>query len=534
MTRFSLLLIFFTALFISACNSTLETPQSPKLSQYTLIKENCTHVRLTPGIFIHDSVDEECRSFLLRLEKANDAEYKLHRFREKNPNSDLSRESTYIMLKKDANRQHRKTEVEYKKLSKELNDVSLDAIKHDELSDVDLTLTFVETHFTKAHYDYYSTQDSEYQEKSVYLIFEKKYTKKLINKGLVYLSKGDKRSALKTFKTAAKMRSSQAQYLVAIIYEAKNVDKAIAWHTKALKHGTKGSRINLARLHLRKHEPKISQKFYVEAAEEGDAYAQFLLYQQYHKTDNPKANAKALSWLKKSANNNFAPAANAYGMTLLKNAETEKALPWLIQASDHGLLTATEALGLLYYTQKEYDQALVCLQQVNTIKAKQTLAKMYEGSLGVNLDYYKAYMLYKDALKLGAKSSEKDVKRLARLTTSKEKAHYEAAKRKQRERTKKRRLEYGEKPILRNLRSAGTKIRLQGLVSLPLESSQGFIVTAADGKQFYVIDSAQAAHISQFQYVDISAKATANAISISSDNGLTIPIYQLHYLNKCH
>ena len=534
MTRYSLLLIIITALFFTACNSTAETPNSPKLAKYTLVKENCEHVRLTPGIFIHDSIDKECRSFLIRLDKTNNAEYEMRRFREKHPSSNLSRESEYIMLKKDANRQHRKAEVEYERLSKELNDVSLDAVKHNELSDVVLTLKFPETKFTKLHYDYYTQQDPSYQEDTHYILFEKQYSRILIDKGLVYLSKGDKRNALTKFKTAASMHSSQAEYLVGIVYEAKNVDKAITWHTKALEHGTKGSRINLARLHLRKHEPKIAQKFYIGAAEDGDAYAQFLLYQQYHKTDNTKANAQALKWLVKSAENGFAPAENDYGLYLFKKKQIVEAKPWLVQASDHGMTTATEALGSIYFNEKEYQNARICFEKVNSANAKQKLAKMYERSLGVNLDYYKAYMLYKDAVRLGAKKYHKDVKRLAKLTSAKEKAHYEAAKQKQRGLDKQIIATYGKKPILRNLRTVGMKIRLQGIVSLPLESSQGFIVSSSDGKQFYVVDREQKADIKQFEYVDISAKATANAVIISNDNGLTTPIYQLHYLTKCH
>ena len=534
MPRFSLLIILFTVLFISACNSTIETPDSPKLIKYTVVKKNCEHVHLTPGIFVHDSVDKVCRNFLLRLDKANSAEYKVSRFKNKHPNSDLSRASEYIMLTKEANRQHRKIEVEYEKLSRELNNVSRDAIEHDELSDVVLTLKFPETVFTKEHYDFYNKQDVTYREETQYIMFEKRYSKKLIAKGLVYLSKGDKHSALKTFKAAATMRNSQAEYLVGIIYEAKNIDKAIVWHTKALEHGTKGSRINLARLQLRKREPKLAQEFYREAAEDGDAYAQFLLYQQYHKTNNTKANTQALTWLVKSANNGFAPAENTYGLQLVKKQQIAEAKPWLIKASEHGVLTSTEALGNIYYDEKEYPKARTCFEKVNSAHAKQKLATMYEQALGVNLDYYKAYMLYKDSVRLGAKKYNKDVKRLAKLVSAKEKAHYEAAKSKQRELDKKMIAVYGEKPILRNLRTAGMKVRLQGIVSLPLESTQGFIITSHDGKQFYVIDSAQRANISQFEYVDISAEATANAVTISSDDGLTTTIYQLQYLTKCH
>ena len=534
MTRYSLLLTIIIALFFSACGSTAEVPTSPQLEKYTLVKENCTHVQLTPGIFVHDTVDKECRSFLLRLDKANNAEYKLNRYKEKHPNSDLKRASEYIMLKKEANRQHRKTEVAYEKLSKELNKVSLDAIEQDELSDVDLTLDFPETIFTKAHYDYYKQQAPSYQEDTHYILFEKNYSNKLISRGLVYLSKGDKRSALKIFKTAASMRNSKAEYLVGIIYEAKNVDKAIQWHTQALEHGTKSSLINLARLNLRKHQPKIAQQFYLEAAEDGNAYAQFLLYQRYHKTNNTKANDQALIWLVKSANNGFGPAEDAYGHYLLKNKKVADAKVWLEKADAHGMSSATDSLGIIYYNEKRYDKALSCLKEAKSVQAKVSLAKMYEQALGVNLDYYRAYMLYKEAVRLGAKQYNKKVKQLSRLSSDKEKAHYEAAKRKQRERAKQEEALYGQEPILRNLRTAGMKIRLKGIVSMPLGMTQGFLLTSPEGKSYYVIDTKQKAQVSQFQYVDISTKATSHPIVVSNDDGLTTPIYQLYYLARCH
>jgi len=534
MRLYSLLLIFITSLLFTACGSSAKIPNSPELKKYALVKENCDHIRLTPGIFVHDTVDKECHAFLIRLDKANNAEYKLIRFKEKHPNSDLSRESEYIMLKKDTYRQHRKTEVAYDKLTKELNHVSLDAIEHNELSDVDLTLTFAETLFTKAHYDYYKKQDISYQEDTHYILFEKQYSRKLIDKGLLYLSRGDKRSALKVFRTAASMRNAQAEYLVGIVYEAKNVDKAITWHTKALDHGEKGSRINLARLHLRKREPKIAQQFYLDAANDNDAYAQYILYKQYDKTNNTKTNAQALTWLLKSANNGFGPAEDAYGHYLLKTKKVTDAKVWLEKASAHGMPSATDALGIIYYNKKEYAKALSCLQESKSIKAKVALAKMYEHGLGVNLDYYRAYMLYKEAVRLGAKQYNKNVKRLSKLSSAKEKAHYEAAKRKQRELSKKENAYYGQDPILRNLRTAGMKIRLKGIVSLPLETSQGFIVSSADGKQFYVMDTEQEAKVNQFDYVDIATKATAHAVIISNDDGLTTAIYQLHYLTRCH
>ena len=532
MTIYAFLLSLTFSLFFSACQSTPDVPLSPELDKYALVQENCEKLRLTAGIHVPDALDKECRTFLRRLDKANTLDYKVAHFNDDNdPKEKVKPE--YILLQKDANRQHRKAEVEYETLCDVINQVSLEAVSQDQLSDVELTLSFPETEFTKKHYDYYKEQAPQHHNDPQFLTFEKRYANSLVVQGLEYLSKGDKKRAIKRFKTAAELNNAQAEFLVGIVYEAKNVDKAIEWHTKAVEHGIKSARINLARLYLRKHEAKEAQKFYLEAAEDGDAYAQYVLYKQYKKTDNTKSNAMANEWLQKSAANGFPPAEYAYGQALLKEKRRDDAKEWLNKAQKHGVNAANGTLGALYYKDKKYTKALTYLSVTNSSYAKYRLAQMYEKGLGVEVNFYKAYMLYKEAVKLGRKKAKKDVARLARLKTSKEEAHYSAAKRKEKQRLEAFCQRCGEEPILRNLRTKGMQINLRGLVSLPLQSAHGFIVNSADGKQFYVIDSEQKANVSQYQYIDITTKATGNAVTISSADGLTVDIYQLHYQTQC-
>ncbi len=523
---YKLILTLFIALFFTACNATPDAPLSPELDKYALVKENCEGLRTMPGIKVPDALDKECRILLKRLEKSNGIDYKVAHFNDNNTDPNAKPKPEFILLQTTAYRQHRKTEVDYEAFCKTINEVSQDAIVHDQLSDVALTLTFPETLFTKQHYDYYKRQEQKYQEDPQYLAFEKKYSEELVEQGLVYLSQGKKKSANKAFKAAAALKNAQAAYLVGIIYEAKHVDKAIKWHTKAKENGIKGARINLARLYNRKHQPKEAQELYIEAAEDNDAYAQYLLYEQYKKTDNEKTNALSRQWVKRSADNGYPPAEYAFGLQLLNDKKREEAKVWLTKAQEHGINAANSTLGILFFEDKEYQKAYEYLTVAESSDAKYQLAVMYEQGLGVEADYYRSYMLYKEAAKLGHKNTQKEIARVGKLKTEKEKAHYSAAKRKEREHQEELVLRFGEVPILRNVRTAGMTIHLQGLATLPLGSGHGFIVHSEDGKSFYVIDAQQKADIQQYQYVDIVTKATGNPVTVSDNEGLTTDIYQ--------
>lgn len=529
MTIRTLLISLFVSLLFTACQPTPDVPLSPELNQYALIKENCESLRIIPGIHVPDALDKECRTFLRRLEKANALDYKLAHFNDDNPDPNAKPKPEYILLQTDAYRQHRKCELEYQALTKTLNSISQEAISHNERADVELTLTFPETRFTKEHYFYYKQFAPHYDADIQYLTFEKQYAEELVTQGLTYLSQGDKKRAIKTFKTSASLNNAQAEYLVGIVYEAKNIDKAIDWHTKAKEHGIAGAHINLARLYTRKHMPKEAQKLYLEAAEDGNAYAQYLLYGKYKMTTNKQTTQSAKKWLKRSAENGFPPAESAYGLQLLQEHKDEQAQEWLLKAKEHGINAVNAALGKLYYQQEKYREALAYLNAAENSYAKYQLGVMYERGLGVDIDNYKAYIYYKQALRLGKKSAKTDVERLAKLKTAKEEAHYDAAKRKEKKRQKAITQRCGEDPILRNIRSAGMSIHLRGFVTLPLQSTQGFIVHSEDGKQFYVINTENKADIAQYQYVDIAVKATGNAITVSNENGSTVNIYQFYF-----
>ncbi|WP_345974957.1 tetratricopeptide repeat protein [Sulfurimonas sp. HSL3-7] len=529
------LYLFLTSLFISfvftACTPAPDVPLSAELSQYAEAQERCEGLRTE--IAVADALENECHLFLNRLEKANALDYKIAHFNDDNPDPNAKPKPEYILLQTESHRQHLKSSLAYQKLIDTLNRVSATAIANDELSDVELTLTFSETEFTKQHYHYYKRYAPQFDTDPRYLAFEKQYAKELLEEGLLFLSQGEKHRALKNFKEAAVLHSAQAEYLAGIIYEAKHVDKAIEWHTKAQAHGIKEARLHLARLYKRKMEPKESLKWYLAAAEDGDAYAQFLLYQQYITSTSQKTEEIADKWLQHSAENGFPPAEYAYAERLEQNNKPEEAKTWLLRAKDHGITAANGPLGGLYFEDKEYEKAYPLLDAAKSATAKYRLGVMFERGLGVEPDYYSAYQCYKEAARLGYGDTGKEMARVDKLKTQREQAYYEAAKRKKRLYKKELAERCGERAIKRIARTKDTKVYLNGLVSLPLEDVNGFLLHTDDGRQFYVIDTDRQAGLKPFQHADITAISTGNAITVSSDNRGTRDVYQFYFQQHC-
>jgi len=531
--RFHLTLIPLTiSLLFTACTPTPDVPLSPELSQYELIKENCEELSTTLGLHVPDDLDKECASFLRRLDKVSALEYKVAHYNDDDP--DAKPKPEFYLLETKLHRQYLKAKLDYEELVKTLNKVSRTAIKNDELDDVQLTLKFPETEFTKKHYLYYKEYAPQFDQDPHYLSYKRKYAERLVRKGLAFLGQGDKHSALKRFKKAASLDSAQAEYLIGIVYEEKHVDKAIKWHTQAEEHGIASSRINLARLYKRTHDEQASQKWYLKAAEENDAYAQFVLYQHYSRSTSDKNAGVAQKWLQRSAENGYPQAEYAYAGQLFKNSDLKAAEKWYIKAKDHGISSANDALGNLYFEQKRYSEALPLLEEARSADARYRLGVMYEQGLAGEPDYYRAYKLYKEAARLGRIGAKKDIARVDKLKTEKERAYYEAERRKQRQYKQELASRCGENPIKRIIRKKDTMVYLSGIVSLPLESTDGFIVNTDKGKQFFVMDIEHLADVRPFQYVHITAKSTGNAISISSEEGLTVEVYQFNFDKRCH
>ena len=529
-------LLFATVItfLFTACQTTPDVPLTAKLQKYAQTETLCKSYKDNPNVQVTSEIKSACSDFTKRLTKANQFEYDLEHFNDNTVQINNKPSPAYLQLKTETNYQRNRLEQAHKLFTQRINDLSLHYIASDQLFDVELTLTFEETNFTKKHYLYYKKLAPLYDTEPHFIAFAKALSLQHIKKGLIYLSQGNKKDAITFFKEASTLGSAEGAYLTGIVYEEKHIDKAIEWHTKAIERGMHVANINLAHLYKRKREPKIAYDHYLTAAQDGNIYAQFLLYKQYKRTTNDKARNEANAWLITAAENGFAEAQYLYGLQFLKQKQRKEAKKWLQRSYKNGYKKSSATLGGLYFKDEKYDTALKYLKQANNAYAKYRLGMIYEHGLSVRSNSYSAYIYYKEALKLGRKRAKKDVARLKRQYTASDRAHYDAQKRKDIQKETAFITECGTSSIVKNLRIEGTLIHLDGLVTLPLESQLGFLLHNDKGEAFYVINPDHEVQLTAYQFLDISAKTTGNAIKISNNNGLLSPVYQLIYQKKCH
>ncbi|MGB6018390.1 MAG: tetratricopeptide repeat protein, partial [Sulfurimonadaceae bacterium] len=348
------------------------------------------------------------------------------------------------------------------------------------------------------------------------------------------MNKGDKRAALNAFKTASDANSAEAAYLVGIIYEEKQIKKAITWHNKALAEGVDLSKVNLARLYLRIKLPNKAREWYLSAAKDNNALAQYRLFKMDAKSKSLKAREEAQKWLARSAENNYPQAQYIYGLQLLKQKKSEEAQLWLEKANANGISDTNLFLGKLYYEQESYDKAYPLL-----IKAKEKgeanymLAAMYENGLVVEKNSFLAYRHYKKAHELAHDNYVSDMKRLQKTMTKKERQAAKYVDKKEAQRVKESVKACGQIASSKNIAIENRKIHIIGVGVKPIKEANGFIVYGEDERLYYIIDPEMASKINSYDHVDIRAKATGKAITISSDTGTLQAIYQFHTQKNC-
>ena len=116
-----------------------------------------------------------------------------------------------------------------------------------------------------------------------------------------------------------------------------------------------------------------------------------------------------------------------FNQNTVKNTKTKTDINSFKVQPNHPNTELFKYTNEVYRKQKEkkYQKALKHLSAAQSANAKHQLAQMYERGLGVKINFYRSYMLYTESLKLGQKKAKKDVARLAKLKTGKEKAHYD-------------------------------------------------------------------------------------------------------------
>jgi len=348
------------------------------------------------------------------------------------------------------------------------------------------------------------------------------------------MNNGNKKDALNAFKLASEAKSAEATYLVGVIYEEKQIKKAIAWHKKAVASGVNISNVNLARLYLRIKLPKQAKAYYLTAAKGGNALAQYRIFKLDSKSKSKKSREAAQQWLNTSANNNYPQAQYIYGLQLMKKKQRDQAKKWLQKAYNNGITEAGFFLGKLYFIEDSHEKAYPLLAQATSKpEANLMLAKMFEKGLGVKKNSVLAYRYYKKAHEIGHENHVADMKRLQRRLSKKER---KAAKYVGRKAAKKRKATVkrcGPLPTKKNITVAKKSLHIIGVGIKPVENANGIIVYGEHETLYYIISAQLAAETKPYSYINIKAKATGKAIVISNDSGSLQSVYQFKHLATC-
>ncbi|MEN8147250.1 MAG: tetratricopeptide repeat protein [Campylobacterota bacterium] len=516
------ILTFAAMLLLTGCLSSPKPTVHEKLSSYQNIKEACQQ---TPP----QTLNTECSEFLKDLEEENSLLSEMQEIKE-----DEKQEAAYIALADREAVLAQKLQTGKTQLAESCRTQISTIVKNDDINGAAFCLLFEDNNITLDEYKYLKKHAPRFDNNPQYRTFEDQYAQEKIHEGLKAMNKGDKKAALNAFKTASDANSAEAAYLVGIIYEEKQIKKAISWHKKAVTEGIELSKLNLARLYLRIKLPNKAREWYLSAAKENNPLAQYRLFKMDAKSKSPKTRQEALVWLERSANNNYPQAQYIYGLQLLKQKKGAAAQGWLEKANANGISGTNLFLGKLYFEQASYDSAYPLL-----IKAKEQgeanylLAKMYENGHSVKKNRVLAYRHYKKAHELAHNNYVSDMKRLQKKLTKKERQAAKYVEKKEAQRVKASVKACGQIPDGKNIAVENRTIHIVGVGVKPLEEANGFIVYGEDEKLYYIVDAEMASSIKAYEHINISAKATGKAIMISSDTGTLQPIYQFHTQKIC-
>ncbi len=512
----------FALLFFSGCFSAPKPVEHKKLSSYQNIKKECQ--QNPPQI-----LQRECEEFLNDLKDENSLLDAMQEMKE-----DEKEESAYIVLADKESALTLKLQEDATHFAQKCQVETPAIIKNDDINSAAFCLLFDENAITLEQYKYLKRYAPRFDNNPQYKAYEEQYAKKMLLKGFNAMSKGDKRAALNAFKTASEANSAEASYFVGIIYEEKQIKKAIAWHKKALAEGVELSKVNLARLYLRIQLPQKAREYYLSAAKEDNALAQYRLFKMDAKAKSAKVRDDALRWLSRSAKNNYPQAQYIYGLQLMKEKREKEAQQWLEKATANGISDANLFLGTLYFDQKAYKKAYPLLTKAkNAGAADYMLAQMYENALGVNKNSVLAYRHYKRAHELAYGNYVSDMKRVQKTMTSKSRKAAQYIDKKESSRRKELAKSCGRPATLKNIKVPNRSVHMTGVAVIPLLKANTVIVYGEHEKIYYIIDAKMASKVKPFESVDIKAKAIGTAIVISSDTGALQSIYQFQNQKNC-
>jgi len=255
--------------------------------------------------------------------------------------------------------------------------------------------------------------------------------------------------AFTLYQKAANQGNAAGQNNLGLCYEngygvTKDLNQAIAWYKKAADQGNLNAQAALDRLQnnpplkpvdvavLVRQADKYSDNgqydiaypFYKQAADQGNAYAQFAIGYCYEEgMVVTKDYNQAVEWYQKAANQGYEGAQNRLGICYEEGKgvtqDYNQAAYWYQKAANQGNSGAQTNLGACYIlgqgVTKNYSQAVYWYQKAadkGETLAEKTLAGCYEKGLGVTKDINQAIYWYKKAADQGDAESKDSLKRL--------------------------------------------------------------------------------------------------------------------------
>lgn len=213
------------------------------------------------------------------------------------------------------------------------------------------------------------------------------------------LNKGEPEEAFKWFKKAAEADDTIANMYCAAAYlygygVKKSPEAAKKYYIAAAKNGNAIAQYTLAEHFLESRQAqnkKMGVIWLTKAAEQGNFNAQIKLAELYVNGQGvTKDLAKAKSLVEKSAHENYPPAMFIYGEIARKEGDNAKAKDWLTKAGEKQNIKAQTTLAELYLDKKNplYDEKLgfnwmLKAAQNGSKEAQKAVAKFYKDGKGI-------------------------------------------------------------------------------------------------------------------------------------------------------
>ncbi len=551
------------ALIFSACMDSVEpVVLKAKFKAYNPVQHSCISlmkekIENSDGELVFVKAQEQCKVFMEGLERTNRAYVTMM--------SDKNSVAYYT-----AKERFRKEQLLLKKQHKYLNlllkDIALNAIDEDLMEVFEKVVNFAEHPMNYSYYRYMRRHLGKFAKNEKMLEFEKSYSQRRYEEGYTLANRGKYTQALIDLRIAADMHHSRAARLCGDIYTFLYPSKAIGCYQQAVDNGDRSAMLDLAEAFYEEGDDKEALFWYLKSAQEGNFISQYAVA-SYPGQDRAK-------WLKFSANNGYDKAQYAYGLYLQEEGQNKVAKQFLLAAAKQDYEPAYLPLGSLCFSDKEYKAAFKYLSKVDDEKeALYMLGYLKEYGKGTTKNYYSAYNYYQAALKLGKQEAKHDLQRVAtvqkRLHVQQLRAQQRSAKadekqmKAERERRRlvqqederiKQQIEQGKAEAIRmrvqacgfepnanNLRQAGTRIHLDGIIST-WSGKNAFIVKTQDGEEYYVEDENDEARLNKGDAINCIAvtrgkreqiKGLRRSLFEMPDESSIKKAYVLDYAGEC-